>query len=60
MRYILDVGEVERSRRLEICKTCSNKIIKEIPLTRIPYDCCNQCGCPLATRVYTFCPVKKW
>jgi hypothetical protein len=50
----------EKTRRLEICEQCPHKKIMEIPLTQKQFDYCEKCGCPLATRIHTVCPIGKW
>lgn len=48
--------------RLEICDTCEEKGLREMP---VEHYYCKACGCPLSAKVYTpkgkeSCPRGKW
>ncbi len=58
MNLIID--KAEKTRRLSICSDCPEKIVTTIPVINAELDRCGKCGCFLASRVYTSCPIGKW
>ena len=54
------VDKIEKARRLSLCGDCPEMIVSTVPVINVELDRCSKCGCLLATRVHTSCPIGKW
>lgn len=57
---VVEDNRTTKEARLNICNDCPEKIVSTVPIVDIELDRCGKCGCLLATRVYTSCPIGKW
>jgi hypothetical protein len=48
------------NNRLAICRKCIQRRSKKIPITKVIFEWCNVCKCPLVTRTHASCPEGKW